>query len=285
MLASEFQQLHPGLWMANVESEASSLHQLDGDRFRSLIQLSVSSALGFRDHSVHTETFTKIRSPQQQRQPFAGDHFWHHDLMREGEALHYVLTCLLYVKAGDNSPGTQFIDTVGLHKYLMSTGFYENLGYKEADLASLHGRYSEAYYRDTALAQFNELTRGQYAKEIDEHRANTALVDEHTVSRMPFLAKFSDGDAVVFDHERCEGLYDEEGQRHDQLLSFLRLATANEALPTLSAAGVLYEIKPERGMIAIFQRLRALHRSLPGNTTERIIRLGWASKQLQKIVL
>lgn len=278
MLTSEVRQLFPGLWLTEVEDEVNASLLEDTARFRSLIALTVQSTLGFHDHSVHEETFVKHRSPENPRPVFSGDHFWHHDLMREGDKLQRVMTCLRFVEADGDTPGTQFIDTVALHEYLVNSGFYANLGYTEHDLRSMYGLYSERYYRDKTLAEYYALTNYAHSEQIEALRntlANGSPRDP--ISRMPLLTEHPDGKSVVFDHERCMGIYDQNGERQDRLLAYLRLATSSAAMPDLALKNIVHTVQPEEGTMLIFERPRAMHRSLPGNDSKRIIQLGWAS--------
>jgi hypothetical protein len=198
--------------------------------------------------------------------------------MREGDRLQRVITCLHFVETGIDAPGTQFIDTVALHAHLLKSGFYANLGYTEDDLRDISGQFTEEHYRDSSLVQYDKLTGYENTQEITALRDSIIDTSTYDSRPTPLIVDYPEGSAVVFDHERCEGLYDANNNRHDQLLTFLRLATANEAVAELSATGILHEIEPETGMIIIFERPRAMHRSLPGNNARRIIQLGWASE-------
>lgn len=266
----QIQSVFPGLWTWDTEIRSTTL--ADSAIFKSVIKSSLGK-LGLGELTVHHESVIKSRGPNSQRSRFAGDHFWHHDLMREYADLGQLVTFIACIEV-DASVPTVFLDMVTLHNKLNESGVYDRLGYSIDDLRKLQGIYSRSTYLDTTLSAIDSLSRGESLPETESIRNVSADEEDVSESKAPLVVPTPYGDALFIDHERCSAIVDENNNKHPELLKFLRLYTGN-CIPE----EVHSKVQHLPGRVLIFNRDTTLHRSIPGNDEPRKIHIGWASQK------
>lgn len=233
--------------------------------------------------------FEKYRSPDFPRQPWAGDHFWHMDLAREGTRVGELVTALYYAESGEHTPGTDFLDTVALRSAMDEDGELDE--YDPSILNNASFVTTEGYFFSHTLPN-HQLTHPEEAAAIDTFLSTLQLdgrpVDAYTYAKYltsnygrsyyPFLQPnpfSSNADpGFTFDAERGIGVFDVADKPILGLLNKLRdYIQSNEGM--LRERGVMYTIQPEPGTAILFSREGTLHRALPGNNEPRRIFLAW----------
>lgn len=266
-LFSEKQTRFPGLWQCNVAEEAGDLS--DPETLKMVIEATLGY-LGLENFEVHEDTAIKTRTPDEPRHQFAGDQFWHHDLMREYDDIGQLITVIACIEPGHNSP-TDFLNMIELHRYLHENGVYERLGYSLDDLRKLKGIYSQKTYFEESLAKIDEISLGSSLEQTNSIR-KTELSDEELKNvAVPLIVPTQFGDALFIDHERCGSIVDQNGLANESLLQYLRLYTGG-SVPSQVHSVVNH--KPRQ--LTVFNRDATLHKSTPGNKAARVVHIGWA---------
>lgn len=239
----------------------------------------------------------KRRNNQEQRPQWAGDHFWHLDLAREGQRIGNLVTAIYYAECSTETPGTEVLDTVQLKTVLDGDGFFDRYEDQQLFRAQFVSKDS-IYYSDT-LPNFARTCDTQTRHEIHEFLARLCigtetirdvvlrLDQEHGSSSYPLLQSHpfrADGaPALMFDTERGTDIIDPiTGQSLKFLLQSLRgYITKNEQ--TLKEHGFIKTIQPNPGDAALFSREGTLHRAKFGNDSNRRIFIAWLATKPQEL--
>lgn len=247
--------------------------------------------------------FEKIRSSENPRPTWAGDHFWHLDLCREGHTIGHLVTAIYYAEGDENTPGTDIVDTAGLREAMEADGVFDRAELDEDILLRLETEFSSSTYftetlpeatRRAGRAERAAITAFLESREIDGQEASLQeyanyLDAKYAPVGLPLLQEnpfdSEGGIGLMFDVERGRDIVDPQtGMSYGGLLYAMRLYLDIKE-PELREQGIIDTIEPEPGKVALFTREGTLHRARAGNEANRKIFLGWLATKPDGIAL